>query len=479
MHEVLNWLWQGCAIALAAAVALRLLERARARARYALCWGALVVILGLPLLTWLPLAPAETRTAASGAAPPSPGAILSVPRAWVISDTALTALAVAWSCACTLRILLAMPGLRRARRECRAFPSEVESRLEHWNRVRARGRTARLVVCPHVHAAAVLGPRSPAIAVSPRLLADLTGPDLDRVIVHEWAHVQRRDDLINLVHLAVRAVAGWHPAVWWLERRLRLEREAACDEAAVAVTGSAKRYASCLAAVASAAGGPARPLTAVAALSPSGLRERVVRILGQPRLISAPRSSAAAAAAFLVVAAMSAVIVDLRLIAATDPGGVSSTAAPLVEPMGHIATPARTASAAPDQPRFASRGTRSADRAAMRGIPTAASNSDVAPRQESRPSIASDSHAGESAIPSTPTTDALQPLMRSQPPLPLPLAAPAVAPPVTRPEAGTSASTPWGAAADAGLVIGRGSERAAVAAAGFFTRFGKRVASSF
>jgi hypothetical protein len=39
--------------------------------------------------------------------------------------------------------------------------------------------------------------------------------------------------------------------------------------------------------------------------------------------------------------------------------------------------------------------------------------------------------------------------------------------------------TPWGAAADAGVAIGRGSQKAAVATAGFFSRFGKKIASSF
>ena len=87
----------------------------------------------------------------------------------------------------------------------------------------------------------MLGFGSPIIALAPRLLTELSAPDLDRVLVHEWAHVQRRDDLAQLVQHIVRAIAGWHPAVWWLERRLDFEREAACDEVAVDVTGSRKR----------------------------------------------------------------------------------------------------------------------------------------------------------------------------------------------------------------------------------------------
>jgi hypothetical protein len=40
-------------------------------------------------------------------------------------------------------------------------------------------------------------------------------------------------------------------------------------------------------------------------------------------------------------------------------------------------------------------------------------------------------------------------------------------------------ATPWGAAADTGAAVARGSQRAAVATAGFFTRLGKNVAKSF
>ena len=84
------------------------------------------------------------------------------------------------------------------------------------------------------------------IAVAPSLVRTLDPDDLDRVLIHEWAHVQRRDDVVNILQVAVRIVAGWHPALWWIDRRLHLEREIACDEVAVAITGSPKSYAECL-----------------------------------------------------------------------------------------------------------------------------------------------------------------------------------------------------------------------------------------
>ena len=53
MDAALNWLWQGCVVALTLSVALRLLERARANVRYIVCWAALLLILVLPAFSWL------------------------------------------------------------------------------------------------------------------------------------------------------------------------------------------------------------------------------------------------------------------------------------------------------------------------------------------------------------------------------------------------------------------------------------------
>ena len=57
MDAVLNWLWQGCVVAVAWFVMLRLLDRARANVRYVVCWAALLLIVALPALPPLPSAP--------------------------------------------------------------------------------------------------------------------------------------------------------------------------------------------------------------------------------------------------------------------------------------------------------------------------------------------------------------------------------------------------------------------------------------
>src|SRR5262249_10266791 len=70
--------------------------------------------------------------------------------------------------------------------------------------------------------------------------------DLTAVLLHELAHLRRRDDWTNLAGKVLGAVFFFHPAVWFVEPRLELEREMACDELVLAKTGNRRGYAECL-----------------------------------------------------------------------------------------------------------------------------------------------------------------------------------------------------------------------------------------
>jgi Flp pilus assembly protein TadD len=70
----------------------------------------------------------------------------------------------------------------------------------------------------------------PCVILPDGLSAQLSAAELQAVLAHELAHVQRRD---NLSAAAIRVIvsAFWfHPLLWWMERRMLAEREAACDE---------------------------------------------------------------------------------------------------------------------------------------------------------------------------------------------------------------------------------------------------------
>jgi len=79
VHAVLNWLWQGCVVALALAATLPLLDRARAQVRYAVCWVALLCAFVLPVVPFVVVvaSPAVMPTVTASSA-----AVVSVPHAW-------------------------------------------------------------------------------------------------------------------------------------------------------------------------------------------------------------------------------------------------------------------------------------------------------------------------------------------------------------------------------------------------------------
>lgn len=94
-------------------------------------------------------------------------------------------------------------------------------------------------------------PRGPAaigvfhcVILLPRPMADgWELADLEPVLLHELAHVQRRDLLVNALQILVQAVYFFHPLVWYANSRIRRERELVCDDLAVLhAAGGRKRY---------------------------------------------------------------------------------------------------------------------------------------------------------------------------------------------------------------------------------------------
>jgi hypothetical protein len=135
------------------------------------------------------------------------------------------------------------------RRRCVPLPRAVQRRLPTWSRVRTEGRRVHVMVSPDVATPCVLGLWRPIIALPPAALR-LQARMLDAIVMHEYAHVRRYDDYALFLQHLVRAVAGLHPAVWWITRMLTLEREAACDDWVVRLAASRIGYARCLVAVA-------------------------------------------------------------------------------------------------------------------------------------------------------------------------------------------------------------------------------------
>jgi beta-lactamase regulating signal transducer with metallopeptidase domain len=288
MTIVFAWLWQGMLVALIAAVLVRAMPGLNAATRHVIWWVALAAVLAIPLVLW-----ADTAGAigASMSFVPMEDADTGQVVLPAVPHGTMGVLWTTWSCFTTLAFVRLVRSWRAGRALAQhSVPVDAsrESRLAFWSAERTRARRrAELRISDGTAGACVVGFVRPTILVGRRLASTLGNTALDQIVLHEQAHVVRRDDWLHLLQALVHAVTGLHPAVRWLLRRIDADREAACDDFVVARTGGAAAYASALVQAASAAGKEGILLAPGAASGRSSLHARVVRLL-DPRRSRSP-----------------------------------------------------------------------------------------------------------------------------------------------------------------------------------------------
>ncbi len=130
--------------------------------------------------------------------------------------------------------------------------------------------------CKWLQAPAVIGWFRPVVFLPVTALTAFQKSSFEVVIAHELAHIQRFDPFVNVFQVCVETLLFYHPAVWWLNKRIRAEREHCCDDMAVALCGNAVEYARALTLMEE---WRSAPVFAMAA-NRGPLTERIVRVLG-------------------------------------------------------------------------------------------------------------------------------------------------------------------------------------------------------
>jgi hypothetical protein len=152
----------------------------------------------------------------------------------------------------------------------------------------------RYVCSKAVESPAVIGWLRPIVVLPLSALAGLTPWQIEAIIAHELAHIRRWDAWVNLFQVATETLLFYHPAVWWVNRVIRNEREHCCDDVAVAACGNAPGYARALALLEESRSAAAL----VMAANGGALTSRIGRLLGVKR---ASRSISAPSIAVLAV----------------------------------------------------------------------------------------------------------------------------------------------------------------------------------
>jgi hypothetical protein len=146
-----------------------------------------------------------------------------------------------------LRFCTSWAAVGRMKRGARA--PESSALRETLARIARRMRISRPVLLLEsavIRVPAALGVLRPAILLPLSGLSGLSSAQIEALLAHELAHVRRHDYLVNLFQTAVETLLFYHPAVWWISRQVRLERENCCDDLAIAATGDARAYARAL-----------------------------------------------------------------------------------------------------------------------------------------------------------------------------------------------------------------------------------------
>jgi bla regulator protein blaR1 len=298
---LLTWLWQGTLVFLVVETMLRWASGVNAATRYAIWWAALVA---LGWLGWS-TSPVATPPAAISTAAPF---LLDVQP---LAPSAISMILIVWMSVALfklLRVLAAVHGIYRIKDRGRRFPVAIARQLPLWRD--RTGRRVRLILSDAVGSAAVLGFHDPCIVLPETFVTSLSTHDLDRVILHECAHVRRRDDWTRLLQALVESVLWIHPAVFAIGRELNLEREVACDDWVVERTSAPREYARCLSDIAEQRfWSDHRPLALALVDTRRALIRRVHRLLDRQRSTS-PRLSLRTA--FVAVAVLTAMGSHLR-----------------------------------------------------------------------------------------------------------------------------------------------------------------------
>jgi beta-lactamase regulating signal transducer with metallopeptidase domain len=256
---LLHFLWQGTALAALAAVAMAVFRKPAAR------YLTGIIVLGLmlvgPIATFFfysqlhanstefvkssPLAAAawpiaRGNTAASG----------TTPLVQIRSFDALPWLVEVWLLGVALFSLRSAGGFLLLERERRRQATVVTDWvLEICHALQGQlgiHRVVQYCESTFLQAPAVIGWFRPIVFLPATALTGLSEEQLRVVIAHELAHIRRFDAFVNIFQVCVETLLFYHPAVWWLNRRIRAEREHCCDETAVALCGNAIEYARAL-----------------------------------------------------------------------------------------------------------------------------------------------------------------------------------------------------------------------------------------
>ena len=278
---LLHFIWQAAAVALLFTILLAVLRKSSANLRYIIACAALGLIVLLPMVT-MQLVPVSVPQPIANIEPrPAPVIVPvqpneDIPLARVVEyeepaqpESVSPAPAVPWKQRAAERLEPALPyivsiwllgvlglslwhlggwaQLQRLRKKMvKQVDDSLHTKLRRLSeRLRVK-RAVQLMESALVQVPTVVGWLRPVILLPASALTGLSSEQLEALLAHELAHIRRYDYLFNMLQAVVETLGFYHPAVWWVSHKIRIERENCCDDLAVSISGDRIRYARAL-----------------------------------------------------------------------------------------------------------------------------------------------------------------------------------------------------------------------------------------
>ena len=256
---LVHFLWQGCVIAVLFWLICVFSRDENARLRYWSGLGAYLLSLATIISTfkiyYQPAVDFSGRLLAPE--PVNPFIVMSgaTPDLWSALqagiEPSLPFVVTLWGMGMLLMASKILVGWTRTRRLVKEgvspIPLELQKSLDRLLETLAVSQAVRVLKSSLVRVPMVVGLFKPVILLPASVLAGMPHDQLEMVIAHELGHIKRLDYLFNLIQLIVETLLYYHPAIRWMARRIRQERENCCDDLVVRSCGKPVIYAKALA----------------------------------------------------------------------------------------------------------------------------------------------------------------------------------------------------------------------------------------
>ncbi|MBV8435093.1 MAG: pentapeptide repeat-containing protein [Candidatus Eremiobacteraeota bacterium] len=337
---VVNALWEGALLVAGVWLVIRALPRLNASTRYAIWSATLAAIVIVPIATTLPFltTTAVAQTSSSAVKPPATerpvGAPMvthaltssvshastpvqsspAVPPRFHVTMSVPVAIGIfaAWgllALVSIVRLAIGLTRLEQLKRDALPLPVEYRDAMVRWTQANKGSREVRLCVSDETDVPVAVGLFDSMILIPRALLERLSENEVDQISLHELAHLRRADDWTNGFQRIAVALLAWNPAALFVSQQLDLEREVACDDWVLSLTGTVRPYALCLTKMAETSSWPRQPMPAPGVFATrKHISLRIERLLGAGRNIATTLSLGPTALAIAVVATLSLAI---------------------------------------------------------------------------------------------------------------------------------------------------------------------------